>query len=1183
MSQTSHQLYTCKLYALLRQCDLPELQLIAEDWGDELSALQAWWDEFADENGHLAEQIGRASDRVELRSEQGGRFSPPAEEVIVRHPISGQRQTFSPQSASDAVDRTREAVREALGSLSHRDRQFWWLWRFYPELMQQTRDPNALIYPADKVLPDCPQHGYHSTVSAIAGALFPEGWQPDSSNTDSSSNKAERPYLLLFTFSPVQEFIKASRKFLDFWAGSYLLHYLGAKLCWFAAQRYGPDAIVTPSLWGQEIVDALMVREFDDSPDGIFAESFRRYTGATPVDRFREGTSTSLSTAGFPNVITMLVPQRDVESFGAELVKQLQTEWQEIARKVRSRIRTDAIDYLQNEKNNPEIERLLEELARAEGKPNDSDNPNRRDLEKWKQECCWYWNKLWDVQIDRTWEPYWTAVPLGYPDESFTTAKQADGFDSHWKNNQEKIAPSHRDRPTPTPAEESAYRHLNVGTWWGNLQSRLGQAIQAVKNTRTWQIPTAPGERSTLSGQFSAVHPHLNYRDKWREGGGVSSGSMQLFWRLMALVYPGLFDGSEKLNALELTKRMAWIYGGVAEDLGIDPLKVSDIGSEGEDARTADAQTADTQEAEEIDNLDRDRQVSDISSQEKDAEDEEAAETAENLDRDRLDYETLVRFPNLSSIAAARFATEHPDRLSSYWKDLRTQVENAVKRGDLAKDSLRAFCSKTRRPFQVANADAAMRRFSRPYNGAMFSSKWLADDMGLRDIGLKEVSPDENGDSGNSSTASTPNPQNPVMLLRQWVDEVHQKHFGSGSPADWWVIVAADGDGMGKYVSGAKLKPYREYLEREILVNPPPQLEALLETRKRMGPATHVGLNRALLDFSNRLIPYITERRFCGKVVFSGGDDVLAVLPLADLPEFLLCLRSAWCGDRDPCPDRNIAFEARGGYWQPQPQPQTQTQPSSAREDLCGLPDRPLFTMGAGATLSAGIVVAHKSVPLPTVLEALWEAESDRAKKMMGTKPDGDNPEETTIPAKDGLCFRVIYGSGNILEATLKGHLLADWWQFANTSEPDKLSPVLYRLAEELPCHGVLTQSDRLLSKAAGVILSSRDEALPDATQTALLEWLDAWEDWAYRVERQWHENKNRSESNKNRSESNEKRSESNKNRSESNENRSKSKDKSSTNDKPPIGCQLADLAKLLRFTAFWLDKMAQQAEWGRA
>jgi len=69
--------------------------------------------------------------------------------------------------------------------------------------------------------------------------------------------------------------------------------------------------------------------------------------------------------------------------------------------------------------------------------------------------------------------------------------------------------------------------------------------------------------------------------------------------------------------------------------------------------------------------------------------------------------------------------------------------------------------------------------------------------------------------------------------------------------------------------------------------------------------------------------------------------------------------------------------------------------------------------MGEGATLSAGIVIAHKSVPLPTVLESLWSAEEDRAKEIKGAAINDDK----IIPAKDGFCFRVIYGGGNVLEA----------------------------------------------------------------------------------------------------------------------------------------------------------------------
>jgi CRISPR-associated protein Cmr2 len=291
--------------------------------------------------------------------------------------------------------------------------------------------------------------------------------------------------------------------------------------------------------------------------------------------------------------------------------------------------------------------------------------------------------------------------------------------------------------------------------------------------------------------------------------------------------------------------------------------------------------------------------------------------------------------------------------------------------------------------------------------------------------------------------------------------------------------VLGDGDGMGKYVSGAKLGTYEKYIVNEKVASEIRDNEnyqkLLTQTRKRMGPATHVALNRALLDFSNRLVPYITERRFCGKVVFSGGDDVMVVLPLTDLPEFLLSLRAAWSGTEDPGNEftthRTETESAEAsGYWHP-------------RQNLPGIPNRPLFTMGKDATMSLGIVIAYKSVPLPTVLETLWTAEKERAKKMPGAKGRDDvNP----IPVKDGLCFRVIYGSGNVLEALMKGHLLQAWWDFIKEvrmpiAEKLDLSPLLYRLAEELPKHTAITEQDELIAKAARVIIARREQNSPNS------------------------------------------------------------------------------------------------------
>jgi len=1014
--------YHRKLYALLHDSEHPETFLSV---AAQLRCFQEQSEQInTSEKSSLPREIADSSDRVNLPNTNAS--SPTCQ---VRHPISGQSQTGI-NSQLPAI--TSEDL-SPIAQESEVKKVFWWFWRFYPEILAQKQN-DALLVPAHKILPDCPIHSHRATVSALTGAMFP----------DRESVEQKHPYLLLFTFSPVQEFIKASRKFLDFWAGSYLLHYLSAKICWYIANKYGPDAVITPSLWSQEIIDALILTKYSS----FEAEFQNLQSDTTPVTRFQDRQSTSLSTAGFPNTITVLVPGKEAaEQLGKELKEMLKKEWQDIAKKVREDIKAKVIKWLKIQSNRNIISDL--------GFNTPADN---RDLEKWQQPGCWEWNHLWEAQIDNSWEAYWTAVPLGDSNQELSIREEENGtFNNDWKQAQEAIAPSRSDQSTPTQPEEQYYDTLNVGTWWGNVQSRLGRLIQSIKNTRSWKIPAAPGERSTLSGQYSAVHPNLLYKENFREGGGIPAGSMRLFWQVMAKVYPGVFNGSEKLNAIELTKRMAWGYGGVAESLGI-PIN-----------------------------------------------------NDESADNDRIDHESLIRFPNLSSIAAAKFAHNNPRLIRKYWIKLRRELKSAVNSTTGNKifnsELLRNFRSRTRRPFQVPKTDAIIKqqivKSGKSYNGVMFSSKWLAEDMNLQGEQLE--------------------------TLRKLVDKAHKDSgFGEGSPADWWAIVLADGDNMGKYVSGGKLKTYEEYVVTDYIENYVENHEEwqnFKQTKKRMGPATHVGLNRALLDFSNRLVPYITEKRFCGKVVYSGGDDVMAVLSLADLPEYLLSLRAAWCGDKDPFNEFNhLGLDGEStGYWQP-------------RQPIEGLPNRPHFTMGEGATMSAGIVIAHKSVPLPTVLESLWSAEKERAKK---------------LPDKDGLCFRVIYGGGNTLEAVMKGDLLESWYSFLKFPK-EELIPLLYRLAEELPRRACVTENSQLFEKAAQVIINSRDESkkLNQDVEKSLVQWLNAWEEWVKSLQPQ------KADLNLD--------------------------EWLRTSDaKKIVGTQPDDLGKLLRFSAFWVDKMVQEDKWG--
>ena len=243
-----------------------------------LSDLRDWWKNY----GEQCIEIAASSDRINLS------HKPPADITDqVCHPISGEKQTVTKPA------KTKPKYFAKIESNPDPEYVFWWLWRFSPEWDQD--DTDSLLQAAHPVLPDCSWHSYQNTVSALAGSI-----------SYKNSDFDNHPYLFLFSFSPIQDFIKASRKFLDFWAGSYLLHYLSAQLCWKIAKKYGPDALIVPSLWGQEIIDALWLQE---QPEHLAKDFQTIGHGHTPIERFNNRVSNSLSTAGFPNMITALVPK----------------------------------------------------------------------------------------------------------------------------------------------------------------------------------------------------------------------------------------------------------------------------------------------------------------------------------------------------------------------------------------------------------------------------------------------------------------------------------------------------------------------------------------------------------------------------------------------------------------------------------------------------------------------------------------------------------------------------------------------------------------------------------------------------------------------------------------------------------------------------------------------------------
>ena len=261
------------------------------------------------------------------------------------------------------------------------------------------------------------------------------------------------------------------------------------------------------------------------------------------------------------------------------------------------------------------------------------------------------------------------------------------------------------------------------------------------------------------------------------------------------------------------------------------------------------------------------------------------------------------------------------------------------------------------------------------------------------------------------------------------LQEFISKRFPPGNnPTDWYVLAAGDGDGMGEWLKGTHLKQYKEYIPEALLPKIAEMQTELrepfkdfLDQNKRMGPATHSALSRALLDFSNQLVPYLTEQRYAGRLIYGGGDDVLAYTNLWEWDNWLWDIRQCFKGAEDP---RN-EFESKGDYWQ------------WCKEEKSPVAKRPLFTMGSEATISFGIAIAHHSVPLAIALENLWEAE-EKAKEH--TSLNGDK--------KDAVQVRILYGNGNILESTAKFDVFYQWQQLINASS--KLESAIFEQAAQV-------------------------------------------------------------------------------------------------------------------------------------
>lgn len=209
----------------------------------------------------------------------------------------------------------------------------------------------------------------------------------------------------------------------------------------------------------------------------------------------------------------------------------------------------------------------------------------------------------------------------------------------------------------------------------------------------------------------------------------------------------------------------------------------------------------------------------------------------------------------------------------------------------------------------------------------------------------------------------------------------------------YYALVLMDGDRMGAWLSGGDdyAIPYRDSFHPQVRqgFDTHAARQELIrkygQQKRALSPSRHLAISGALNDFSLSVVRHVVEEEHLGRLIYAGGDDVFAMLPVADLFSAMQRLRYAYAG-HDP--------EHEGG--------------------ICGrltlhngfalLDKRLMRMMGTKATASCGAVIAHHQAPLAAVRRELASAEK-RAKNEGG---------------RDAFSLTIVKRSGGALELTEK-------------------------------------------------------------------------------------------------------------------------------------------------------------------
>jgi CRISPR-associated protein Cmr2 len=228
---------------------------------------------------------------------------------------------------------------------------------------------------------------------------------------------------------------------------------------------------------------------------------------------------------------------------------------------------------------------------------------------------------------------------------------------------------------------------------------------------------------------------------------------------------------------------------------------------------------------------------------------------------------------------------------------------------------------------------------------------------------------------------------NALESLRALLDNAQEL----GAPSRYYAILSMDGDKMGNRIQG-KNAPFYEWMLHPKVdlddLNVPTHNSDEQRLERPTGPGTHLALSGVLKDFALRLARFAVEKANRGKLIFAGGDDAIALVPVADLLPTMRLLRTFFQGRdmAEPKTAGGVTVQTDGGFGQ------IANENDDAVERLLlggppherGLRMKPSPEPFQGPTASIGVAIVHESAPLVPSIEEAKKAMEESAKEETG-------------------------------------------------------------------------------------------------------------------------------------------------------------------------------------------------------